>query len=364
MPDQLQVAFVGCGEIAPHYLPVYRDLDFVRVVACIDTDLEKAKQSAAFLAKHEPSATTDFQMALGPGVDAVVINTPNFVHRSQAVATLRADKHVLLQKPLASNLADAEAIVLAAQASRRTNGLYMSYFDQPLFHDLRGLVAEGRLGHVVHFYAKLMHRHGMRWSNAALQGQPTWRGIVAQTGGGCFIQLAVHYVHMIEWIAGAKTVRVTGVKGKLHCHGLEGEDLAVAILELDSGAVVTLDTAWCANAEQFSIHGTMGAVHYRDNRALSLWSAVGPYAGHVVRYDGARCDSLEGPRGQTQELTIDPPPMGNAANPLNQHRAFLEAARDGRPAFVSIASGLHDMRVVMAVYESAKTGAAVRIEEP
>jgi predicted dehydrogenase len=362
MPDLLNVAFVGCGEIAPHYLPVYRDLDWVRVVACIDTDVEKAKQSAAFLAKHAPLATADFQRALGPDVDAVVINTPNFVHRTQAVAALQANKHVLLQKPLASNLADAEAIVAASQGSRRTIGLYMSYFDQPLFHDLRGLVAEGRLGNVVHFYAKLMHRHGMRWSRAALEGQPTWRGVVAQTGGGCFIQLAVHYVHMIEWLAGAKTVRATGVTGKLHCQGLEGEDIAVAILELDSGALVTLDTAWCALGEQFSIHGTLGSVHYRDNRVLSLWSAVGPYAGRVVNYSGARNGTLEGPRGQTQELTIEPPAMGDAANPLNQHRAFLEAARDGRPAFVPITSGLHDMRVVMAVYESARTGRAVNIE--
>jgi predicted dehydrogenase len=364
MPDQLKVAFVGCGEIAPYYLPVYRDLDFVRVVVCIDTDLEKAKQSAASLPGHSPAATHDFQAALGPDIDTVIINTPNFVHRAQAEAALRADKNVLLQKPLASSLADGDAIVAAARQSRRTNGLYMSYFDQPLFHDLRGMVSAGGLGDVVHFYARLMHRHGMRWSRAALDGHPTWRGVVAQTGGGCFIQLAVHYVHMIEWIAAAKAVRVSGITGKLHCHGLEGEDIAVAILELDSGALVTLDTAWCALGEQFSIHGTLGSVQYRDNRSLAIWSAAGPYRGRVVEYSAARADTLEGPRGQTQEQIIVPPAMGDASNPLNQHRAFLEAARDGRPAFVSIESGLHDLQVVMAVYESAKTGTAIRIPTP
>ena len=56
-----------------------------------------------------------------------------------------------------------------------------------------------------------------------------------------------------------------------------------------------------------------------------------------------------------------PPAFGYAANPLNQHRAFLEAARDGKPAPVSIESGVHDMRVVQAVYDSVKTGRVVSV---
>jgi predicted dehydrogenase len=360
MADLLRVAFVGCGEIAPHYLPVYRDLDWVQVVACIDTDVAKAKQAADFLGSRA-AATSDFEAALADNVDAVVINTPNFVHRSQAEAAIAADKHLLLQKPLAPNLADATAIVKAAEGSRRTVGLYMSYFDQPLYHDLRALLAEKRLGEVVHFYAKFMHRHGMRWSKAAVAGRPTWRGSVAATGGGCFIQLAVHYVHLIEWISGARTVKAMGVTRNLHCPGLEGEDIASALLELDSGACITIDTAWNAVGEQFSIDGTLGGVNYRDNRTLSLWSAVGHFGGRVVRYTGARSEAPDGPKGEVQEITIQTPPMGDASNPLNQHRAFLEAARAGKPAFVSLASGLHDMRVVTAVYESARTGRAVEV---
>ena len=49
----------------------------------------------------------------------------------------------------------------------------------------------------------------MMWSDEALQGNPNWRGCVAQTGGGCFIQLAVHYIHIFEWVTGARVVRAT-----------------------------------------------------------------------------------------------------------------------------------------------------------
>ena len=362
MDKHLNVAFVGCGDISQRYLAVYRELPWVRVTVCVDTDLQKARQAADLVGGETPLATTDFQAALAAEVDAVVINTPNAAHRPQAEAALRAGKHVLLQKPLAANLSDGAAIVRAARESCRTHGLYMSYFDHPLWHDLRDIVAAGRLGHVVHFYAKLMHRGGMHWSDAALKGQPTWRGSLAATGGGCFIQLAVHYIHLIEWISGVKIVRATGFLRNLHCPGLEGEDLAVALFELQSGAMATIDTAWNSAGELFAVHGTAGTFSYHENRRVVLSSSTGPFSGRVLHYKEGSAAGSGGSSSEQQETEILPPAMGDVSNPLNQHRLFLEAARDGRPAFVSVASGLHDMRVVMAVYESARTGRAVEVD--
>jgi predicted dehydrogenase len=279
------------------------------------------------------------------------------------VAAIEAGKHLLLQKPVAAKLADAEAIAAAAERSTRTAGLYMSYFDQPLVHDLRDMVCQGWLGDVVHCYARLMHRGGMMWSDEALRGKRTWRGSIEETGGGCFIQLAVHYIHIFEWIAAAKVVRATGFIRNLHCPGLEGEDLAVAILEMDTGAMVTLDTAWCANGEELSVHGTLGRFNYRNNQWLTLASNAGDFGGRVARYSGGAGLTLAfgGPQGEEQQMEVRPPAFSDIANPLNQHRAFLEAVRDGRPAPVSIASGVRDMRIVQAVYESAASGKAVEV---
>jgi predicted dehydrogenase len=344
--------------MAAHYLAVYRDLAWVRPVVCIDPDHEAGAKAAAVLACP---ASADYADALRENIDTVVINSPNHLHAPQAIAAIEAGKHVLLQKPVAAKLQDAEAIALAAAGSTRTIGLYMSYFDQPLMHDLRDMVSQGRLGDVVQCYARLMHRGGMMWSRESLAGKPTWRGSIDETGGGCFIQLAVHYIHIFEWVTGLRVNRVTGFSSRLHCPGLEGEDLASAILQMDSGAMVTLDTAWCANGEELAIHGTAGRVEYRYNRWLAVSSAAGSFDGRVVRYSGGVADTFGGPEGEEQVSEVRPPAFGDASNPLNQHRLFLEAARDGQAAPVSIESGVRDMRVVLAVYESARTACAVEV---
>ena len=235
----------------------------------------------------------------------------------------------------------------------------MSYFDQPLIHDLRDMVTQGWLGDIVHCYARLMHKGGMMWSDEALAGNPNWRGSVAQTGGGCFIQLAVHYVHIFEWVTGARVrARQSGFARNLHCPGLEGEDLACGIFELDTGAMLTMDTAWCTNGEELSVHGTKGRFTYRDNK-LALCSNVGPYQGRVAQYAGGLVAQFGGFWGEEQQMEVKPPAFADITNPLNQHLQFLEAVRDGRPAPVSIASGVRDLKVVAALYESTRTGRAV-----
>ena len=352
------VSFVGCGGMAAHYLGVYRDLDWVRVVNCIDAVPESARQAAATI--PGAVATTDYAAALSDDVDAVIVSSPNHLHKPQAVAAIEAGKHLLLQKPVASNLADAEAIEQAAAKSTRTVGLYMSYFDQPLIHDLRDMVRQGRFGDIVHGYARLMHKGGMMWSDAALKGDRNWRGSVQQTGGGCFIQLAVHYIHIFEWATGARVVRATGFARNLHCPGLEGEDLAVAVFQLDSGAMLTIDTAWCTNGEELSIHGTQGRFTYRDNK-LAICSSLGPYRGRVVDYAGGLAPLFGGEWGVEQQIEIKPPRFDDVANPLNQHLQFLEAVRDGREAPVPIASGVRDLRIVTALYESVRTGRTVEV---
>lgn len=371
-----RIAFVGCGGVADHYLNVYRDLEWVEVVTCIDAVPERARQAAEKLstgahAKRVPQWTTEFADALGSDVDTVIINTPNHLHREHAVAALAANKNVLLQKPVAATLVDAEAILDAAQRAARRgsiSGLYLSYFDQPLMHDLRDMISSGWFGDIAHLYARLMHRGGLVLSRQIRaehrNDQPNWRASAAQTGGGCFIQLAVHYTHLFAWMMDASVVRVTAVTKNLHCPNVEGEDIACAILEFDNGALATLDMAWCTAGEQLALHGTRGTIEYIGNQTLMLDSDAGSFAGRIINYTGASVSSVPHAPGASvtqQIMTVHAPRLDDLRNPHNQQRVFLEAVRANRPAAVSIASGVEDMRVVAAVYESAKAGRTIRI---
>lgn len=364
--SKLNVALVGSGGITGHYLSVYRDLDFVEVVVCMDAQTSAAESAADFLSQGEgakkPLITTDFADALNAQVDVVVINTPNHVHHAQAIPALAAGKHVLLQKPVAPTVREAVEIAEAASHSQGLSGLYMSYFEQPLLHDLKAMKTAGFFGDVSHYYARLMHRWGMLRSQQALENGRTWRETTAQTGGGCFIQLAVHFIHILSWVSGERVVRATAVTKNLRCPGIEGEDIAAAILEFESGALATLDMGWNCYGEQLSIHGTSGSAEYINNRVVILESKTHAFKGRVFDYTPSTAARFPEVQGAEQTLEITPPAMNDHNNPLNQHRVFLEAVRDGAEPFVPIASGVEDLRVVAAVYESARRGYAVSVE--
>lgn len=372
MSQPLRTAFVGCGGIAAHYLSVYRDLPWVQMTACVDSVAERAQQAAAFLSQNQsgnpaPRVAKELASALQDDVDVIVINTPNHLHREQTLAALAAGKHVLLQKPVAATLADAEAIDAAARAAAAcgvTSGLYLSYFDQPLMHDLRAMIRAGWFGAVVHLAARLMHRGGLLIAAEVQRGQANWRASLAQTGGGCFIQLAVHYIHLFRWMLDARITRVMAMTNNLHCPGIAGEDLACALLEFENGALATLEMAWNTAGEQLAVHGTRGTAEYVGNEMLLLDSAAGAFSGHVVQYAGQGGQTTPGAPGASatrQSLTITAPSLGDVQNPFNQQRRFLEAVRDGAQPFVSIAAGVDDLRVVSAIYESARTGCAVNL---
>src|SRR5262249_41661306 len=142
-----------------------------------------------------------------------------------------------------------------------------------------------------------MHKGGMIASAEALKGRRSWRTSTQDTGGGCFIQLAVHYIHIFQWISNSRFVRATAVVHNLESLGVEGEDIACAVLEAEKGALATLDMAWCTNGEQLAIHGTHGRIEYRNNQWLFMSSNHGAYKGRVINYAGGLTTSYDGEHG-------------------------------------------------------------------
>lgn len=335
----IRVAMLGCGGVARKYRQAYRAIADVAVTVAIDVNAEEAAAAAAETGALRVSQK--FEDALAPDVDAVVITTPNDLHCAQASRALDAGKHVLLQKPMAPTVAECDSILSAQRRSGATLGLYMNLLDHPLFHDLRRMIAAGMLGQVVLFSARLAHRGGLSWSGV----ESNWRASRQRTGGGCFIQLGVHYQHMMRWLTGASVVRVQAFSRNLACPHLEGDDLSLAHYELSGPTFGEIQTSWCSQEEHVSVLGTKGSFHYRDNQRVEFLGEAGPFQGEVL--------NLRGDGSQEVIESLLSPEWGDAANPYNQHRRFFEALRAGKPPDVSGEEGREDVRLVEACHQSA-----------
>jgi predicted dehydrogenase len=343
--QSLNVAFVGCGGFSTEYWGVYRDLSWVKVVACIDPDNAVASR-AALVMNERATISERFEDALREDVDVIVINTPNHLHCVQATSALRRGKNVLLQKPAAVSLAEALEIQAATRESDGVLGMYMSYLDHPLMHAIRHSVQSGELGTIVSADAVCAHRGGLRWSERHLVGEETWRSSKAQTGGGCLIQLGIHYVFLLEWMLGSHIARVQGISRNLLCPGLDGDDLVAVLLEFESGTVGTLGSSWSSTGELISLRGSGGHFFYTDLEWLS----------GSVKFKHWNRDCAEHWPSQCK-----PPSLDDVTNPYNQHRMFLEAIRDGQPPPVSLDVAVRNLAVIEAIYEAAATGGSVEV---
>jgi predicted dehydrogenase len=341
MPNELRIALAGSGGVVRSYRRTYRHLREVRVTAAIDVNEDEARQAAGELGAVR--ASTRFEDALLDDVDAVVISTPNHLHATHAIAAFSAGKHVLLQKPMARTAAECDAILAAQHRSGRTLGVYMNLLDHPLFRDIRRMVKEGKLGEVALFSARLAHRGGLGWGGVGRN----WRASRSETGGGSFIQLGVHYQHLMRWLLDQDVVSVHAMATNFACHQLEGDDLMLAQYRLSKGSLGEIQTSWCCLEEHVSLLGTKGSIHYRDNRVVEYTAETGAFDGEFLHVKGD--GSFE-----RQENALAPE-WDDAGNPYNQHRRFCEALQSGRAPEVTGEDAREDIRIVEACYASTQS---------
>jgi predicted dehydrogenase len=340
--NEISVALVGCGGVVKRYRKAYAALTGVHVAITIDADAAEGEAAARETGAERSSSC--FEDALKPGIDAVVISTPNYLHCEQASQALAAGKDVLLQKPMATTVEECDRILAARDKSNRILGIYMNLLDHPLFHDLRRIAMEGHLGRLVLYSARLAHRGGLKWGGA----DKNWRASRKATGGGSFVQLGVHYQHFMRWSTGMSVVAMQAMSKNVACPHLEGDDLTLAQYELSGGALGEIQTGWCAEEEHISLLGTKGSIHYRENRRVEFVGEQGEFQGESIQLRGDGSNEVIEP--------CIPPEWDDAQNPYNQHRQFFEALAAGKPALVGGDEGREDVRLVEACYKSASQG--------
>jgi myo-inositol 2-dehydrogenase / D-chiro-inositol 1-dehydrogenase len=250
MTSDIAVGIVGTGRIARVHAAAYRSVRGASLVSCMDVDEATAR---AFATDFGLKTVANFEaMIADPGIDAVIIATPNSLHARQSIAALAAGKHVFCQKPIALDLTDARMVADAAASSDRVLQFgFMLRFTPPL-PALRSRVAGGELGELI-------------GSQSAVFGwEPNNEWFYdPRHGGGVILDTLVHFVDLVLWVFG-DIDRAHTEGGAFQLAGAkkyESPDNATVTLHHTSGAISSMYVSWTSGYGnfRFDVYGTEGS---------------------------------------------------------------------------------------------------------
>ena len=322
----VRFAVVGCGTAANHiHLPALRSAGAeVTVFASRSLASAEATRTAwgagAVEERWEDAVRRD-------DVDGVVIATPNAQHHAVAMAALGAGKHVLVDKPMACTVVDADEMIAAAQrAGRVLVPFHNTRFAAP-FAAAAQQVRAGAIGDITGFRVAFGHAGPQAWAPRA-----TWFFDSATAGGGCLIDLGVHAVDLVRAVTGDDVTHVSAV---LHGQAGDVETDAQLLVRLRAGAIGSIHASWSARPgpdHQLTMVGTEGTLHLDSRTPLTLMTAPG---------DRSRIDLAD-----------------QTTSPLDE---LLAAVRGERAPAVDATDGRAAVAVVEAAYRSAASGELVEV---
>ncbi|WP_424947206.1 Gfo/Idh/MocA family protein [Candidatus Spongiihabitans sp.] len=333
----------------------------LEVLCDINAQRGQAKRQEMGFAR---STTQYMDVINDPKVELISICVPNVVHKEIAVAALRAGKHVWCEKPMATNVAEAEEMLAAARASDRQTILGYNYTQNPLVHAARQLIEEGAIGRVIGF-------HGIYdVDNEADPDRPhSWRMNREASGCGANADLMCHLVSMAHFMTGSEVARLVGDYDTVHQQrsdpknqgrtlAVDNDDVCTALAHFASGIKGTLRVsrvAWGRKCGlRWEIHGSQGMICHDQERL----NEIKLYARNEdPRQQGFRT-ILSGPCHQPYDAFL--PNAGHALGFIDvkacELHKLLTAITTGEPAWPSFEDGIKIERVMDAIDRSVLSG--------
>jgi len=251
---KLRTAIVGCGKVGHlHARALSKSPESVFVAVC-GRDLKRTQQ---FAATHKVKPYCDVEeMILKEGVQALAICTPHPLHAFHAVRAAKAGVHLLIEKPLASSLADCDAILDTAKA----HGVKVGMISQRRFYApcarVKKAIEDGKLGRPI---LGSVTMYG--WRDEAYYRSDPWRGSWRGEGGGVLVNQAPHQLDLLHWYMG-EVEELFGFWANLNHPYIEVEDTAVAVLRFKNGALGNIMVSNSQNPALYGrvyVHGSNGA---------------------------------------------------------------------------------------------------------
>lgn len=240
----INVAIIGVGAIAPAHIKAYLEFpERCRIVALCDIYPEKAEAGAKQF-DLDVDIYDDYQKMLDrDDIDLVSVCTPPYTHAEISVSFLNADKNVICEKPMASSLAECDAMNQAAEKSGKTLSIIaQNRFTSPM-DKLKKVLDTKLMGSIVHAQID------SHWWRGYSYYDLWWRGTWEKEGGGPTLNHAVHHIDIFLWMNGMPT-EITAVMSNVAHDNAEVEDVSVAIGRYDSGALAQITSSVVHHGEE------------------------------------------------------------------------------------------------------------------
>jgi predicted dehydrogenase len=338
---RLRYGVIGAGVIAPLHLESIAALDDVELIGISALDREQVMARAQ---EAGCAAFVDHRELLALEPDVVVICTPHPSHPALAIESLEAGAHVLVEKPLAVEVREADTMIETADRLSRLLGVCFQQRFRPAIAAARGLIRDGRLGELVRVsIVDPLYRPNSYYRAAGWRG--TWEG----EGGGVLMNQAPHTLDLLCYLAGPPAT-VWGL-ARRRSQPMEAEDTATALLEYAGGAVGTMAVSTTEpGVQRIELVGDRARIEI-VGETLSFERFEPPLSEHLPT-----CPEMFGQPALVSESVALPAGRGDH---LDVHQDFAAAIREGRAPRVPARDALWSLEVANAIVLSTHTGHAV-----
>ena len=341
----MKYALIGCGRISPNHIEAAKN-NHLEFVAMCDVLPEAMQEKSDKFGLEDVRKYTDHKELLEKEKpELVAIATESGKHAAIALDCIAAGCNVIIEKPIALSIADADAIVTAG----RKAGVVVCANHQNRFNKsiqyMRKALEEGRFGKLSHGAAHVRWNRGKSYYE-----QAPWRGTWAQDGG-CLMNQCIHNIDLLRWMMGDEVEEVMAYTDQLQHDYLEAEDLGLAMVKFKNGSYGLIEgttNVYPKNLEEtlyiFGEKGTAKAAGASDN-IIEEW-----------RFD----DGVDDPEEVKQRFSENPPNIyGFGHTPL--YEDVIAAIEEHRDPLVTGEAGKRALELVLAIYQSAKEHGPVKL---
>ncbi len=348
MNDPLGFAIIGTGMIANFHAQAIREVPGAKLIAGYSRSPDKTREFAE--QQNCRAAASIEELVNDPEIHAACITTPSGAHADAAVPFLEAGKAVLCEKPLEISLDAVDRIVSAAE---RGGGLLAGVFQSRFGRGaqvLKTAIEAGRFGTLT-----LCSAYIKWWRAQSYYESSSWKGTWTLDGGGALMNQGIHAVDLLQWLAGLPS-HVAAFYDTLAHPGVQAEDTLAAALKFPHGAMGVIEAAtscWPGDDLRIEIRGDKGSATLVQDR-ITKWE----FAEAQPEDDDIRRGDESGKIGGG---TADPKAISTEG-----HRRLVEdlvgAIREKRQPMIPGAEARRAVSLVLAIYESARTGRVAEVK--